>query len=612
MAHLFESRTVADNLSGIERLCRVVCIGDSIMYGQGVWPRQTFPAHLTRMLNAAFPHHLVWCDNRGESSGNVWHAWDSFRRFADGNEVDVLILSICENDSQIFESNTVRYSNEHKLQYWEEHTPNWTLVRAVMEDLRQYCNNFFIHPIALFYTYNKNFSGISNIVRRICEELCIDFIDLLEFFHDQSGISVREYQASPFDGHPSSLAHETCARRVARVLSREWVFRAERAVGGGTTLAEAITAASLQMMDNGTPAPDVVWWSEQALAGKEAGARRAFYGGKEAPTIGDTAEAREAIAARYRAWFDGEVCKARAGLVTSLFRNGQAETLGSLHGKVRNLSELAYCAEVAREGRLLTDLANLLGTSAFFRAAGRLRPLPHDWSTRMDGRAKAASDMARAAGELHDLLAREDTNRVYVGQLAQTAAACASVFDRLATRILERSGDVGDPACEFFWQVCEHTASTAFASLRKIEEAVLPVGEVRSDGPLLFTRVSVLLEGEKYHDRPFGYCNLTVECDYIVPERMRHRDKLWADVEHPGYLHVFEVPVMLAGNIRVGVPEWEPLKARFLDGSTRLSSVEIKQIAADGPEERAPSLVSWRDDGASRRSMIEFKDLKLY
>src|SRR5215212_2266047 len=104
MAALVETRDVGSSLPLPASVRRICCLGDSITYGQGVAPRQTLAMHVARFANMAYPDQIIWVDNRGQSSGNLWHSWVSFAGLLESVRFDAAIFSICQNDAQIFES----------------------------------------------------------------------------------------------------------------------------------------------------------------------------------------------------------------------------------------------------------------------------------------------------------------------------------------------------------------------------------------------------------------------------------------------------------------------------------------------------------------------------
>src|SRR5690349_16073291 len=134
MAALAETRDLGSSLPLPADVRRICCIGDSVTYGQGVAPRQTLAAHIARFVNMAYPDQTVWVDNRGQSSGNIWHSWIPFARLAEKVRYDAAIFSLCNNDSQIFESNSVQYSNADD-RTWLRDGSVAPLVRRTIADL---------------------------------------------------------------------------------------------------------------------------------------------------------------------------------------------------------------------------------------------------------------------------------------------------------------------------------------------------------------------------------------------------------------------------------------------------------------------------------------------
>src|SRR5262249_50644998 len=149
MAALAETRDVGSHLplpSSVRRLC---CVGDSLTYGQGVAPRQTLAAHVARYANMAYLDQLIWVDNLGHSSGNIWHSWGSFARLAESVRFDAAIFSLCENDAQIFESNAVRYDGTAP---WLQDGSLTPVLRRTFEEIKRVVARFGIHLIVDFYT----------------------------------------------------------------------------------------------------------------------------------------------------------------------------------------------------------------------------------------------------------------------------------------------------------------------------------------------------------------------------------------------------------------------------------------------------------------------------
>ena len=81
---------------------------------------------------------------------------------------------------------------------------------------------------------------------------------------------------------------------------------------------------------------------------------------------------------------------------------------------------------------------------------------------------------------------------------------------------------------------------------------------------------------------------MTVEIDYVEPRRSRQRCKLWAGADEDGYMYRFEMPLLLLGDVGVGVPDWDDMRERFVDGELRLARIEISNLGEHhaGKQER--------------------------
>lgn len=610
MAHLFETRDVPVDLSGVEKICRVACIGDSMMYGQGVLPRHTLPAHLNSVLNAAFPHHLVWCDNNGQSSGNIWNAWDAFRLHAADKDIDALVFSICQNDSQVFDSNTVRYHATEKLQYWLPGTPFRQLVDKTLAEVKSFCDERSIKPIVLFYSFVASDAPIIEILKEICYEVGIAVLDMLNFFQNESGVSIREYCASPFDGHPSSLGHEACARHIARIMLSEEAFSPDKEVTD-RPLSQAIGEACETLIGNGAYGPQVAFWAEQALTAKQTRFRR-LRNLKGKPELGDAEAARQQVNSLYGDWFQSEVERSLADLIAFEFRNAQSDNLVRLHANARNLGELAYCAEIAEGEDLMQGLSGLLASSEFFKGKGRLITPPDDWPGEMARRAERAVATATAADQLRTSLREGCTAASYLGEFSALCRQAADGYERFSKAVERRSDEIGPAETLTFWQVSEYCARGTLSLMVNLWKSIQAIQDSRPEKPMLFTQVAVLVEGDVVEGQPPGACNMLVIGDYVSPTNVRRRDKLWAGVEYERYLHVFELPLMLAGDLRVGLPDWDPLRSRLLNGSTRISRIEVRQTVLGQDAQDTPVMLTWESTADEHLALVELPGLKLF
>ncbi len=89
-------------------------------------------------------------------------------------------------------------------------------------------------------------------------------------------------------------------------------------------------------------------------------------------------------------------------------------------------------------------------------------------------------------------------------------------------------------------------------------------------GDAAMTCIDVTVEGGADPEVAGRVCSLTVEADYLVPERGRLRELHWAGVTKDRAAYHFELPLMVLGTLRIGVAPNEPTRERFLRGTTRL------------------------------------------
>ena len=163
MAALAETRDVGSRLPLPATVRRLCCIGDSITYGQGVAPRQTLAMHVARYANMVWLDQLVWVDNLGQSSGNIWHSWVPFVRLVEKVHFDGVIFSLCQNDSQIFESNSVRYDETGP---WLRDGGLQPVLQHTFAEFRRIATERGIHVLVDFYTlWDKDAPLIEAVTR---------------------------------------------------------------------------------------------------------------------------------------------------------------------------------------------------------------------------------------------------------------------------------------------------------------------------------------------------------------------------------------------------------------------------------------------------------------
>ena len=620
MADLFETRCASEALIRSDHILRVACIGDSMVWGQGVPPCHTLPAHLSRVLNAALPQDLVWVDNFGESSGNLWHAWTRMRARAAAGNFQAIVFSVCQNDSQIFESNLVEYGL-NKIPYWSEDGLHFKHVRRLFEDFSLFCKANKIIAIVIFYTFIEEDQPIIAAMSRLMTRLGLPFVDLLSYYRQETGLDIAAYIASEFDAHPSSRAHELAARRVARELVRHLSgSRGRRVVAD---MAQELPVALTELVEGQVPIDTALEWARDALDAKSrAVARQRGQGG----ALADDCHALLAeIAACETTWRVARC--AEANLLATPSLHYRAVALPNLFQTVRNLEEVVFLIEKSGDVSELAELGQAFVTGRYYEKDGRLDFFFGD----------ADSEIAAAQARVDRLKLQQLTSwserasrlfgpsvRLREGLYPTAVSLDLSLIDGLVRRVAAQLAALDSAASRIarliepvearpVWAMALHLVRTALCYLEAIDETLLraiPFGD--PVGPP-WTCVDVTLEGGPHRDIPNGICRLVAEVDYTVPRRIRVREVAWAGVAKEHAVYHFELPLMILGDLRVGVLENEPTRPRFLDGATRISRVRIY----NQPPQVAPAIagepgltLEWCD-AENRLPMLEFRGLWL-
>lgn len=575
MAALAETRDVGSHLPLPPSVRRLCCIGDSLTYGQGVAPRQTLATHVARFANMVYPDQLVWVDNLGQSSGNIWHSWIPFARLLDAVRYDAAIFSICHNDAQIFESNSVRYGGDVASTWLTDGKLN-PIVRATIGEMATVARQRNVNLILDFYTRWNSDAPVVDAIARECEGAGLPFVDLLRFLEEESGVSVAEFVASPFDGHPSDNGHRAAARRLVEELRDRWTPPPSE----GGTLSERLIEACDQAVRDGWAPDDITHWALLVLEAKESVARRRRSRSDASP-LGDLAGARVTIQERYLGWYATCAATAQERLLYER-REELEQILERAYASIRNLDEMTFVLEHFRAVSAAAELWALIDGAGYFSQNNRLQELPGDLKARF--LAKAVMPAPKVSADLSPLLRK-------FGRLRHDLS---HELIRLASLLPEKfEGERLDPSARGLWQVTNYLINAATAYFLQFERITAEAVADMPSQPALFTNVDVWVERDTRRPKRGGLFkkrgglfNLTVEADYIEPRRARRRSKLWAGADEDAYVYRFEMPLLLLGDIGIGVPDWDDLHKRFLDGELQIARVEISNFSSGSEQSK--------------------------
>jgi hypothetical protein len=630
MADLYESRCVSETLMRSDGVVRIACIGDSMIWGQGVPSRQSFPAQLARLLNMALIDDLVWVDNFGESSGNAWHAWTRMRERCAGRAFQAIVFSVCHNDTQIFESNLVEYAHD-KRPYWAEDSLHFAHVCRVFKDFDICCRSHGVFPLVIFYSFIDDDRPFIDRLESFLALEHIPFIDMLSYYKQSTNISLETYVASEFDAHPSAFAHELTARRVATELL-------QGLCGPGTLRGDALgglTRVVTEFIAQGVPTDAVLDWAKQALLAKEHAARRR-RGSNQEGSLGDRgvgssmsySDLVERISATDVAWRQSRLVEAalKTSVPTPEFHD---LLLPRLAGAIRNLEEAAFLIDHCQTIRELAQIGNAVVKGGYYERTGQLEFFAGDLDAELSQTRATLSSLQivkLATPELGLALGLDLTlNQCDPLDMTAGSSEIAFAFDAIA-RLKRQMSALEAAAVRFGRTAMDGESRPIWAMSLQLIRAVtyylyaidqicfVHVPTIESTGRPS-TSVDVTMEGDPNVHSQERYCRLIAEIDYVVPKRLRIREVLWAGVAKARAIYHFELPIMILGNLRIGVLENEPTRQRFLDGTTRLTSVIVSNYPGAQPVDdqsrcRFPRAVAWSDPD-NRQPLLTFPGLLL-
>jgi len=614
MADVFQTRCVSEGFLGSKHCLRVGCIGDSILYGQGVAPRHTLPAHLANFLNAAFVDVLVWTDNFGQSSGNLWHAWPRFKERSRSMKFDAVVFSVCHNDIQCFESNTIRYDKQ-AMSLWLDDGLYARQAVLLLEDVREHCSKTGIQPFIVFYTFVAADRPIIDRLGEICDRLDLPFVDMLDHFTTGTAITIASYRASEFDGHPSSLGHELAARRLTSVMQKR--LNTSSITPLGADAGRVLAAALDDLTGQNVPTDAALAWAAEALAAKQRAVRRSA-GRSPASYEASLSQLKERVEHAERAWLKARRLDTHVGLA-QLPSADFSRALSQIYASVRNLDEILFMLEKTRDASDLASLGKIFQGGYYderrrrsfltdvgqeiTRARTRLSkievlhdPEPPSFDFAFGSQLRRDTQAASSAPEVMEIRA--------------IAARLASQLEALSRLHEAQQHLLSDEDINRLWRVAAYTAAASVRVLELGEKQFVKGSDLGAPVHDRWTSIDVVLKGGPAPDVIGRTCSLRVEAEYRVPIRMPICEQHWAGVEKDWARYHFEIPALLLGNVRVGVSETEPVRERFLRGTTRIAEIKIFAGALSDPARPPQVAVEWQNHDQNIPS-VEFRDLVL-
>jgi len=232
---------------------RVVCLGDSFTFGEGVRCADTYPACLGGILATAMPGRQVEVINAGVQAYGTKDAAALLLMRCLAFKPDVVTLGFVLNDATDPDE-TIRQNEAATRAYrpfwpgrvsriWEIgeraiharrlqeqlfkttresfQSANWVDCREVLRGLEHVATEdgfrFVVVLFPIFWQLDNGypFEDLHGLVAQACRDAGCEFIDLLDVYR---GRRAEDLWVHPTDQHPNEIAHQLAARRIAEHL----------------------------------------------------------------------------------------------------------------------------------------------------------------------------------------------------------------------------------------------------------------------------------------------------------------------------------------------------------------------------------------------------------
>lgn len=258
---------------------RILSLGDSFAWGDGIYPEDAYPDRLERRLNRSGAETRFQVVNWSRPAWNTDLQWRSIRDTVDGLEPDLILIGYVLNDAEPSDVATARTltaplfrrSPEHPVsRQLHRHSALYRILRERLENTRQrkafstYYQALYrgegwrqaraalqaLHDrakargvpavLVIFPVFDSQlddryrYADIHRTVERAGWKIGMPTLDLLPTFR---GVDARRLANHPFtDPHPSELAHRIAADRIARYLHRKGLLTSRREQPDGTAI----------------------------------------------------------------------------------------------------------------------------------------------------------------------------------------------------------------------------------------------------------------------------------------------------------------------------------------------------------------------------------------
>lgn len=568
-----DSTTTPHPVAGV---VRVECLGDSMMYGDGVLSDQAFPPRLEHHLNTLLPSAMVEAVNRGVDGGNLWNAWAGFESRFHPGDCDLVVVSVCHNDHRLLGWWGAPYDDDDDDSRWDQSGPWRDLMLRLLDDIDTFVAEHGI-PVVLYHVDIRERCVAAAVMARLFGGRLFHFVDAASQLRDYlAPIPPEHRQATPFDGHPSPHIQDMLARHVAQYLRKHRVL-------GDIGTAPPITALLDRMVAEGGAIGDALAWGERVLAAKEPVWRRAAALDRHPDGMAGLTLAKDILGKRGEAW----ARSLHLGHWSSLTQEGTRAISAIVTDIEWSLNLAEELALVLRLGHADPDqaelLSGLLAGTATPPDAGR-------WPALLD---QMQADLAAAAasfaiddpgplGPMGERLRGEQSGWYHqMRPLFGTAAGLLERLRRLAA--MAEGGRPGGGSPDRVGALCLRRID---GGLRRAAELISLLSPPRPREALRFarhtTRIEVTLSVARPTDHHHGGLQLHLGLHYRLPSRLSLTAAHNLGTSAARHTYSFDFPLILRGELSldlVGRPERLPLADSI--GLT-VERIVARNVCADG------------------------------
>jgi hypothetical protein len=190
---------------------RIVVVGDSMTFGQGIPHSKTLSQRLATHLNGALADHVVEGIGVGSCGACLFHALERVEHQALQLEPDVIIVAACCNDAAMLRN---PLTHDDMGRTWKAFRPHLDHALAGFADSMRQRR---VRTAILYFDRTRVYGAVdvAGVLRDICETNALPFVDgstpLATYGADALTVSVA-------DGHLNALANDIVARHLTRAL----------------------------------------------------------------------------------------------------------------------------------------------------------------------------------------------------------------------------------------------------------------------------------------------------------------------------------------------------------------------------------------------------------